>query len=407
MKSSVKFYETVLPNGLKVIGEQRNTAVSVAVSFFVRTGARDEGSDLLGVSHFLEHMMFKGTATRSALDITYQLGALGAQANAYTTEEMTVYYVAVLPEYFTKGLELLSDMLRPNLDPSEFDTEKKVILEEIALYQDRPLHVLFDATLQEYFSGHDAGNPVLGTTETIAALPRDAMKSYFDRRYVPSNMILGASGCFDWQEFVSLAAQYCSNWTRGECSRVVKPHSPVPSERVLTKEKLQRAHLSLVAPGPSATDQRRHAAQVLGCILGDSSGSRVYWELVDPGLADYASIDTEDMDGTGMIYGYVSGDPDRIDDLGNTLAKILKTPRDFSDEDLNRAKTKIGTALVLQGESTMRRLMAIGHDSIYRDCYITLAEELAEVQAISRADIETLLEEFPFTPVTRVKLIPA
>ena len=147
MGKELKFKSTVLKNGLRVVGEQRSSAVSSALGFFVKTGARDEEADVSGVSHFLEHMMFKGTEKRSALDITYQLGAMGAQANAYTSEENTVYYAAVLPEYFSDALELLSDMLRPALTEEEFKVEKKVILEEIALYQDRPTHVLFEASV--------------------------------------------------------------------------------------------------------------------------------------------------------------------------------------------------------------------------------------------------------------------
>src|SRR5258708_1167985 len=153
-----------LKNGLTLIGEPNSANKSAAVGFFVRTGARDEVGKEAGISHFLEHMMFKGTEKRSSLDITYQLGNIGAQANAYTSEENTVYYSAIIAEFFSEIVELLCDMLRPALDRDEFNLEKKVILEEIALYQDRPQFYLFENAISTYFNSHTPGNSVLGTT---------------------------------------------------------------------------------------------------------------------------------------------------------------------------------------------------------------------------------------------------
>jgi predicted Zn-dependent peptidase len=176
--------KTVLSNGLTVVGEPNPANVSAAIGFFVRTGSRDENEQESGVSHFLEHMMFKGTATRSAEDITFQLGNIGAQANAFTSEENTVYYGAVIPEHLPAMQELLSDMLRPAIDPDEFSTEKNVILEEIALYQDRPTHVLFEKAYRTFYGTHPVGNSVLGSTDSISALTYEQMRGYFERRKV-------------------------------------------------------------------------------------------------------------------------------------------------------------------------------------------------------------------------------
>jgi predicted Zn-dependent peptidase len=402
----MKFFTTELENGLTIIGEENPVAQSSALSFFVKTGARDEAKEIWGVSHFLEHMMFKGTSKRSALEVTYDLGAIGAQANAYTSEENTVYYTAILPEYFRQAIEILSDMLRPSLDINEFNTEKKVILEEIALYKDRPTHLLFEASLKEHFKNHPAGNPVLGNKETIAALSRDQMHAYFDTQYCPSNMVLGASGAFSWDLFVELAKGYCGAWKNGKKQREVFPHQPTQTTKVITKENLQRGHACLIAPGPQATDDSRYAAYVLSTILGDASGSRVYWELIDKGLADVASIDVDLMEGTGIVYGYVSSDLSRIDEVIDILRNILETSREFSEEDLERAKTKLATSVVLQGESPMRRLMAIGNDWLYRKQYATLGDECSRIQNVSRNDIYEMLEQYTFSPATIVKLLP-
>ena len=191
-----------LDNGLTLLWEHLPQAQSAAIGYFVRTGARDETGKESGVSHFLEHMMFKGTAKRSSADIQYELGNLGAQANAFTSEENTVYYSAVIPENFSKMQELLTDMLRPALDKQEFDTEKKVILEEIALYQDKPYFYMMERAMLDFFAGHSAGSSVLGTSASISALENSEMAAYFARRYVPGNIVLVASGNFAVDKFV-------------------------------------------------------------------------------------------------------------------------------------------------------------------------------------------------------------
>lgn len=401
----MEFYNTVLDNGLTVIGEQRESAVSVGLGFFVRTGARDETPEVSGVSHFLEHMMFKGTARRSALDVTYALGAIGAQANAYTSEEATVYYMAILPEYFNKGIELLCDMLRPSLDPHEFFTEKKVILEEIALYEDRPTYVLYEKALATHFGAHLAGNSVLGTHDSVSALSRAQMKYYFDERYSPSNLIFAASGQFDWAKVVDAAEKYCGKWERFETSRELSRHEPVKTVETITKDNLQRAHVCMLSAGPAARDESRYAAQLLSCVLGDRGGSALYWALVDTGIAEGASVDIDDMDGTGVVMGFITVSPDRLKEAVAIYTDVVSKPLEFSDEDLLRAKTKVQTRLVLEGESSMRRLMAIGNNWLYREAYSTLQEEIEKFDSVTREEIAAVAAEYSFVPETVVRLV--
>ena len=400
----MKFYETKLSNGLTVIGEQKESAVSVALGFFVCTGSRDEWEDVSGVSHFLEHMMFKGTEKRTALDIVYQLGAIGAQANAYTSSENTVYFVAVLPEYLDDAFELLSDMLRPSLDAGEYELERKVILEEIALYLDRPHHVLFEAAMKKYFGVHPAGNSVLGTIESISALKREQMLEYFSARYNASNIVLVATGDFNWEHICELANKYCSHWDSVDTKRNRPIHEPIVSEETLYREDLQKAHLCLISAGPSATEDSRYASEVLSCILGDSIGSRTYWNLIDKGLADAASVSAETMDGIGIIYGYASSSLEQIERVGDVLSDIMKTAHKFSDEQMERAITKLATRTVLEGESSMHRLMAVGSDWAYRKEYVSLENELKNIKKVDRDAINSLLEKYSFKPISKIIL---
>src|SRR5947209_20604230 len=179
----MKFLRESLPNGLTVIGEQNPAALSMAAGYFARTGARDEAPQVSGVSHFLEHMAFKGSARRSADDVNREFDEIGAQYNAFTSEENTVYYGAVLPEFQERSLDLLTDMMRPALRTDDFDVEKNVILEEIALYQDRPQFTVMVQARETFFDKHPLGHSVLGTPESIGALQQDQMREYFQRRY--------------------------------------------------------------------------------------------------------------------------------------------------------------------------------------------------------------------------------
>ncbi|MCC6952679.1 MAG: insulinase family protein [Deltaproteobacteria bacterium] len=402
----MEFRQARLSNGMQVIGEIRPTAPSAAIGFFVQTGARDETPEVSGVSHFLEHMMFKGTAKRSALDVTYDLAKIGAQANAFTSEENTVYYMQILPEFISDGVELLSDMLRPALDETEFSTEKNVILEEIALYQDRPTHVLFEQSLRQHFAGHPAGNSVLGSTESVRALSASQMRTYFQNRYTAANIVFAVTGNANWDAVLELLDKHCGGWESHAVGRDRRPHVPTASTTTLRRDGLQMAHGCLIADGPSEQSEYRYAAGVLSCILGDSSGSKAYWDLVDKGLADAAHIDFEDMDHTGFVYGYVSAEPEKIEQVRDRLEAIMCEPLKFTDEDLVRALTKLRTRLVLQGESTMRRLMAVGLEWIARGRYRTLEEELARLKQVDRSEIQSLLSGISLRPITKVTLLP-
>ena len=401
-----RYHKTVLSNGLTIIGETNPANVSSSLGFFVKTGARDETPVESGISHFLEHMMFKGTPTRSALEINLELGNLGAQANAFTSEENTVYYAAVIPERFTEMQELLSDMLRPSLDPDEFAMEKKVILEEIALYQDRPHFYLFENAIKDYFGTHPAGNSVLGTHASVSALSQPQMRDYFDRRYSPTNIVLAATGNFNWERFVADSERLCGKWGGSPVSRSVTAYEGKEVSVELRKKNLNQSHAYLITQGPSAQDPRRYPLSILATMMGDSTGSRMYWDLIDSGLADSASVDSDERDGTGCFTAYVSTTPDKLDRVVSIVRDILSSPMKFSDGDLDRAKAKVVSRIVLDGELPMGRLMALGLEWQYRQESTPLSTIIERVQAITRADIEDALREFPLDRWAEYRLLP-
>src|SRR5262249_48964024 len=213
------FHQQTLPNGLQLIGETSPSAKSVAAGFFVRTGARDESTEVSGVTHFLEHMVFKGTRRRTAWDVNRDFDQIGANYNAFTSEENTVFYAAVLPEYLPQVVDILADILRPSLRDDDFNMEKKVIIEEIHMYEDRPGWSAYDHAKKAFFADHPLGNSILGTDASITAVAREQREEYCRRRYVASNITVVAAGRFSWDALVPLVEQHCGDWERGRAPR--------------------------------------------------------------------------------------------------------------------------------------------------------------------------------------------
>jgi predicted Zn-dependent peptidase len=404
----VIFHETRLDNGLQIVGEESPHAHSVALGFFVRTGARDETDAISGVSHFLEHMVFKGTDRHSPEDVNRVFDEVGAKYNASTGEETTLFYAAVLPEYLAQTCDLLADILRPALRDDDFTMEKKVILEEIGMYDDQPTFVVFERIMQMHFAGHPLGRSILGTNESVTALTGDQMRAYHRDRYLAGNITLAVAGKFDWDEVVALAKQYCGHWPAGSCSRATPPAKPPGGMEVITKATSQQQHVMQMAPAPSAQDPLRYAAELLTVIVGDETGSRIFWQLVDPGHVETAELGYNEFDGTGSYLAHLSCTPDE------TAANVRRMQAIYDDinahgvteQELSQAKNKVSSRIVLRSERPMGRLASLGHNWIARHEYRTVDDDLATLRSITTADIRRLLDAYPLRPVTQATVGP-
>ncbi|MCI0701361.1 MAG: insulinase family protein, partial [Planctomycetia bacterium] len=320
----MQFHSHRLPNGLQLIGEISPSARSVAVGFFVRTGSRDETPAEAGLSHFLEHMMFKGTPRRTALDVNLDFDRIGASYNASTSEENTVYHAAVLPEYLPRVVDILTDMLRPSLRGDDFDTEKNVILEEIKMYDDQPEWVTWENARRLFYSPHPLGNSVAGTLESVSALTREQMHDYFSRRYAANNVVVSAAGNFDWNEFVKLIGEACSGWNTDTVGRDNRTEwTGTPGLHVLTREKVQQEYMMFTSSAPPADSKLRYAADTVALAVGDHSGSRLYWALVDPGLAETADCSYYENDASGSVVVSVSCEPENTAGNAAVVAEVL------------------------------------------------------------------------------------
>jgi len=404
----LQFRKHTLDNGLEIVAECNPRAYSAALGFFVKTGSRDETDENHGVSHFLEHMTFKGTPTRSAVDVNRELDEIGSHANAFTSEEQTVYYAAFLPEYQDRAVELLSDILRPSLRDDDFEMEKKVILEEIAKYEDQPPFGAHEKCMAAHFGSHPLGRSVLGTTNSVGALSRDQMLAYFRQRYSPRNIAVVATGNVDFDRLVSLTDEYCGSWEPFDAPRGTPRADAHTGFDILQKEMAFQQYVVQIANGPAVEDDDRYAGRMLATILGDDSGSRLFWELIDSGLAETAAMGAYEYQGTGIFMTYLCCTPE---DTSANLALIAEIQRDVetggvSDEELAQARSKILSHIVLQSERPANRLFAVGSNWVQRGEYRTVREVLDSYEAVTVSDIVTILEKYPLTANTTVAIGP-
>ena len=405
----MSFHQHVLPNGLTIVGETSPSARSAAVGFFVKTGSRDETVPESGVSHFLEHMVFKGTPHRTALEVNYDFDRIGASYNAFTSEENTVFYAAILPEYLPQAVDILADILRPSLRGEDFDMEKKVIIEEIGMYDDQPMWCAYDNAKRAFFADHPLGNSVLGTADSITALTRDQMQVYYDRRYIAPNITVAVAGNFAWSEAVKLIEAQCGKWPTGKAPRGnIRPVTARLHRQVITKEKLKQEQVFMLSPAPAADAPDRYAADILAMIIGDDSGSRLYWALVDPGLADSADMSFHDYEGTGSYFTSFSCEPENTQENLALIQEILREVQreGVSDEELAVAKSKILSRVVRGSERPMGRMQALGMGWTYLHCYRSVDEELERFEAVTLKDVRDVLDRHPFDQLTVLALGP-
>jgi predicted Zn-dependent peptidase len=404
----MEFRSETLDNGLTIVAEINPTAASLAAGFFCRTGSRDESQEVLGVSHFLEHMVFKGTPRRSALQVNLEFDQIGANYNAFTSEENTVFYGAVLPEHQDRLVDLLSDILRPSLRQDDFDMEKKVILDEIALYEDHPHFRVYDRLMTEYFHSHPLGNVILGTNETIGELTRGQMQEYFDRQYRAGNLTAVAVGNVDWDALVANVRDACIGWQGGTPPRRTDRWTSEPRTHELADGRLTLSHVGFMSAAPAAQDHARYAAAVAACILGDASGSRLYYALVDPAIADQVNTSFSPMDGTGTFMTYLSCAPDRTSEAIDIVRREVQrfVHEGPTDSELTAARNKIAAGATLRGEVPMGRLSAVGFDWLYRGEHVPLAEEIENVLAVSADEVGEVIREHQLGKMTMLQLGP-
>jgi predicted Zn-dependent peptidase len=393
----MKFHHRQLSNGLTLIAETNPSVHSVAAGFFVRTGSRDETAEVSGVSHFLEHMAFKGDERFSADDINRVFDEIGAKYNASTSEEVTMYYAAVLPEYLESALQLLAALLQPSLRQADFDMEKNVILEEISMYEDQPSFTCYDHVMATHFAGHPLGQSILGSHESITALTAEQMREYHQARYHTGNILLAVAGRCDFEHLCELAETHCSRIPRGQTQRTIPNFRPGTASSLIPKPGSLQQHIMQMGIAPRGTDPLRYAAELLSVVVGDDNGSRLFWELVDPGHAESCDLGYSEYDGDGAWMSYLSCAPEDVrENLERCLSVYEEVNRSgITPEELEQARNKVASRIVLRGERPMGRLTSLGSNWLYRSEYRSIAEDLQLIRSLPINQIHELLERFP------------
>jgi predicted Zn-dependent peptidase len=393
------FHTHRLANGLQIVAQPMPDFESVAVSYYVNTGSRDELDPVIeGVSHFLEHMVFKGTQTLDWQQITLEFNKIGAEINAFTSQEATVFYARVLGEYLERALELLSDMMYPRLDESDFTTEKEVIVNEIARSEDQPYGLAYRRMMQAYFGDHPLGHDVLGSRASIRGMHIEQMRDYWQRRYAANNLILAVAGNFDWERLLQLAEKHAANWRTGDAGRNTEPYEPPRAHNeVIVDPKLKQQIMFLSMPCVDVRDEDYYAATLGGSILGDGDGSRLYWNIYQKGLAESASAGLWALEGTGMLMMEANSTPDKAPRVLKMLRAELDSLLDDGvyEDELRRAKDKLISHMVLSSESTFSRMRSLANDWVTEGRLLTVDEEVERVEKVTTEDVLRALRRFP------------
>lgn len=390
--------DTKLPNGLRIVCETLPNVRSVAVGFLVAAGARHESPPEHGVSHFLEHMCFKGTARRTWHDINVRFDELGSIYNAFTGKEHTLYFGWVPAARRGEQLELLADMLRPALPPEEFETERKVILEEIAMSADNFAHHVWNFLHESLFGSHPLAHEILGEKESIERLPRQTMVEYLQSRYAPANVTLIASGAIDARPFVAEAERFCGDWrSPANGRRPLAPPGDFPrgARRKVLSQFQQQSVIEVFASLPQGHADAE-SIEAFTSLFGGFN-SRCYWNIVQKGICTQAGAAWLAYQDCGYMALYADGEPENCEAMLAALREQARevTQRGFSTDEVQRVKNRRRTQLAVEAESPKTRLMQLADDLEVYGVPRSAEERMAAVEAVSPASIADYLARCP------------
>jgi len=394
------FAEHTLPNGLRVVCEVMPRLRSAAVGFFVRAGSRHERPAEHGVSHFLEHMCFKGAGARSCRDINISFDELGSIYNAFTSKEHTVYFGWVPAERTTAQLELLADIMRPSLRSEDFEMERNVVLEEIAMSGDSFEHQVWDFLHESCFGAHPLAHEILGERTTVQNMTRDMMVDYHRARYAPGAMTLIVAGAVEPEAVFAAAGRYCGRW-RAEHDGEPDFPPPPPLSTGTCKRRLdqfQQQSIIMLYPSVHAGHAYAETIELFQSLFGGLN-SRCYWNIVQKGICSQAGAAWLSYGDSGMLALYADGEPDRCEDMLAALREQAAdvTKNGFRSDEVQRVKNRRRTHLALEAESPRTRLMLLIDDiESYKRARST-ETRLAAVEAVSAKTIAAYLEQHPVT----------
>lgn len=408
---------TVLSGGVRVFTETIPGMRSATLGAWVGVGSRDETPEHAGSTHFLEHLLFKGTKRRSALDIAEAFDRVGGETNAMTGKEFTCYYARVIDTDLPMAIDVILDMVTSaSFDASDFDTERGVILEELAMNEDDPADVAHERFAEAVLGGHPLGRPIGGTPQIIAAVTRDSMLEHYAEHYIPAGLIVTAAGGVDHDAVCELVSQALrgGGWELDPAVAPLArrdPNIPItvsPSSGISVVRDIEQAHIILGCEGIKATDERRNALSIMAAILGGGMSSRLFQEIREKrGLAytvyAYAAPNA-DAGLFGLYAGTTAAKSDEVVDL--LAAEFERMAQGVTENELERAKGQISGATVLRLEDSYSRMSRLGKAELVFGELWSITEALDQVRSVTAADVADLAAELASRPRSLVRVGP-
>ena len=406
MKEEVSQTEIVqkstLPNGLRVITETIPSVRSISVGIWVKIGSRWEKEPEAGITHFLEHMLFKGTDTRTSFDISSSIEATGGYLNAMTSSEYTCYYVRCLDSELGTAIDVLTDMvLHPKFPDEEIEKEKKVVIEEMKMYRDNPDDFIFEEFIGQLYEQHALGRPIIGYENTVSGFKRDDLFKFVDDHYTPDNLIIAVAGNASHEEVLELLKKYYQhpvsttpNDNNGAKKDVLTPYRP--SQKTLARP-IEQTHYIIGKRGLSSSDPERYKLLLIQTILSGGMSSRLHQNIREKyGYCYSISAFLQSYLDTGVFGVYIGTDKDYLTHVKELIFKeFTKLKEELVDEkELGQAKSQLKGKLLLSQESMSSRMNRLAKSEIYFDRFITLDELVESIDAVSEEDIRTYAREF-------------
>ncbi len=388
---SSNYQKTTLNNGVRIVTENIPYMRSVSLGIWVKCGSRLENKKVNGISHFIEHMLFKGTARRSAFQIAQEIDSVGGVLNAFTSKELTSFYCRVMAEHLDLAADLLNDIYLESCFPEdEIEREKDVICQEIRQQDDTPEELIHEILSMNFWKGDPLGQPILGFIPTILKIDRDTLMDFKRDRYKPEATLICAAGQIEHQPFLDLLKSRFEQLNGGSVVSKTTIPKPVPGQ--ISEEKdLEQVHICIASQGPGQTDERRHAAYILNTILGGGMSSRLFQEVREKrGLAYNIYSFVSSFSDTGMFGIYSACEPGRFEDLVGVIAEqTVGLVSSLTNEDMRLAKNQLKGSVVLAMESSEARMNRLAKSEIYFGRHVSVEEIL---QDIDRVTLEELRE---------------
>ena len=391
MNNQRNIRKTVLPSGLIVLTERMEHVRSVAMGVWMRAGSRHEVPELNGISHFVEHMVFKGTKSRSAQRIAREVDAIGGNLDAFTGKETVCFNVKVLDEHVPTALDVLSDLvLNPVFATEEIARERGVILEEIKMDEDNPDTLVHEIFTQSFWKDHPLGKPILGTRETVRSFEQNTLMRFFEQRFLAGNMVFSAAGNLEHDSFVELVAKHFSALAPGAIPTDTVAPTVTSRINLRNKKSLEQVQLCLGVPAPPVADESRYTTLVLNTLLGGGMSSRLFQTVREErGLVYAIYSDLNPYRDTGSLCVYAGTSSDRalqVIDLIMEEFRRLKT-EPLAAEELRRAKDQLKGNLLLSLESSMSRMSNLARQQMYFERFFGLEEILTKVEEVNEEQV--------------------